>query len=123
MVEYKTFDHWFDETENYGSRFERFYEELHNAKNSVHLAELTTIWLRAAFESARLTKENKLSGYSSKKQMANDRWIVDIQEDPETGDCILQFPPSLIEQTGWKEGDELLWEKAAGQSWTLRKKP
>lgn len=64
-----------------------------------------------------------MSGFQSKKQMANDRWIIDIQNDPETGDRILEFPPDLIEQTGWKEGDELLWEKAAGSAWTIRKKP
>jgi hypothetical protein len=50
---YETFDDWFDEVENYGGRFERFYEELHNAKDSVHLADLTTLWLRAAFDCGR----------------------------------------------------------------------
>jgi formylmethanofuran dehydrogenase subunit D len=30
-----------------------------------------------------------------------------VEEDPATGDAILQFPPDLLEQTGWKEGDTL----------------
>ena len=64
-----------------------------------------------------------MSGFNSKKQMAESRWTLDIQEDPETGDGILEFPLDLIEQTGWKEGDELLWEPATDNAWTLRKKP
>jgi hypothetical protein len=121
MVEYETFDDWFDEVENYGCRFERFYEELHNAKDSVRLADLTTVWLRAAFESARLTKDTTMSGFQSKKQMAENRWVVELQQDGE--DLILQFTDEMLETTGWKEGDELLWEKAPGNAWTLRKKP
>lgn len=48
-------------------------------------------------------------------------WIVELQQDGE--DLILQFTDEMLQTTGWKEGDELLWEKAAGQAWTLRKKP
>ena len=62
-----------------------------------------------------------MTGFSSKKQMANNRWIVELQEDGE--DLILQFPEEMIEITGWKTGDELLWEPKAGNAWTLRKKP
>jgi hypothetical protein len=62
-----------------------------------------------------------MNGYQSKKQIANDRWVVELIEDGE--DLILQFPEEVIEITGWKEGDELLWEPKAGNAWTLRKKP
>ena len=62
-----------------------------------------------------------MSGFSSKKQMANDRWIVELVEDGD--DLILPFTDEMIETTGWQVGDTLLWEKAAGQAWTLRKKP
>ena len=37
-------------------------------------------------------------------------WTVDLQEDPSTGDTILEFPPDMIEQTGWGEGDSLIWK-------------
>ena len=53
--------------------------------------------------------------------MANDRWVVKLIEDGE--DLILPFTDEMIETTGWQVGDTLLWEKAAGQAWTLRKKP
>ena len=62
-----------------------------------------------------------MTGFSSKKQIANSRWTVVLIEDGE--DLILQFPEEVIEITGWKEGDELLWESAADNAWTLRKKP
>ena len=62
-----------------------------------------------------------MSGFQSKKQMANDRWIVELIEDGE--DLILPLNDEILETTGWKTGDTLLWEKAAGQAWTLRKKP
>jgi hypothetical protein len=121
MVEYETFDDWFDEIENYGSRFERFYEDLHNAKDSVRLADLTTVWLRAAFESARLTKDTTMSGFQSKKEMANSRWIVELQQDGE--DLILPLNEEILASTGWKTGDELVWETLSENVWTLRKKP
>ena len=62
-----------------------------------------------------------MSGYQSKKQMANNRWIVELQQDGE--DIILPLNEEMIETTGWQVGDTLLWEKAAGSAWTLRKKP
>jgi hypothetical protein len=49
-------------------------------------------------------------------------WTLDVQEDPETGDCILQFPPELLEQAGWQEGDTLIWEDQGDGSWSLSKK-
>jgi hypothetical protein len=62
-----------------------------------------------------------MSGFQSKKQMAKDRWVVELIEDGE--DLILPFTDEMIETTGWQVGDTLLWEKAAGPAWTLRKKP
>jgi hypothetical protein len=51
-----------------------------------------------------------------------NRWILTIDEDPETGDGILTFPPELLESTGWKEGDTLHWSDNKDGSWTLSKK-
>ena len=62
-----------------------------------------------------------MSGFNSKKQTAKDRWVVELIEDGE--DLILPLNDEMIETTGWQVGDTLLWEKAAGQAWTLRKKP
>jgi hypothetical protein len=48
-------------------------------------------------------------------------WTLDIKEDPETGDAILEFPTELLEQTGWKEGDNLTWTNLGNGSWSLTK--
>ena len=49
-------------------------------------------------------------------------WTIQVQEDPETGDCILEFPDDMMESAGWKEGDTLEWIDNEDGSWTLRKK-
>jgi hypothetical protein len=62
-----------------------------------------------------------MSGYNSKKQMAKSRWVIDLEQDGE--DLILPLNEEILEATGWKTGDELLWETKAENVWTLRKKP
>lgn len=56
------------------------------------------------------------------KQSNENKWILEVQEDPETGDCILEFPPELLEQAGWKEGDTLVWQEMDNGAWSLSKK-
>ena len=45
----------------------------------------------------------------AKKGPANElkRFEVITQEDPDSGDVLLPIPPMLLEQLGWKEGDEI----------------
>lgn len=50
-----------------------------------------------------------------------NKWTLDIKEDPKTGDAILEFPPDLIEQSGWKEGDVLTWKDLGNGTWSLTK--
>ncbi len=49
-------------------------------------------------------------------------WTLQIEEDPETGDSMLTFPPDLLEEAGWKEGDILEWIDKGDGSWQLLKK-
>jgi bifunctional DNA-binding transcriptional regulator/antitoxin component of YhaV-PrlF toxin-antitoxin module len=49
-------------------------------------------------------------------------WTIDIQEDPENGDAILEFPSDLLEEAGWKEGDVLDWKDNSDGSFILTKK-
>ena len=49
-------------------------------------------------------------------------WTLTVEEDPATGECILQFPDDLLAQTGWKEGDTLEWQDNGNGSWALSKK-
>ena len=37
-------------------------------------------------------------------------WIVELEEDPETGDLMMPLPPALLEDLGWKIGDTLTWK-------------
>ena len=48
-------------------------------------------------------------------------WTLNIEEDSETGDAILTFPPDLLEQVGWKEGDNIKWIDQKDGSWLLKK--
>ena len=49
-------------------------------------------------------------------------WTLRLQEDPETGESIVEFPPELLESMGWKEGDTLIWTDQGDGSWSLSKK-
>ncbi len=48
-------------------------------------------------------------------------WILNIEEDPSTGDGILTFPTELLEEAGWKEGDSIRWIDNEDGSWSLVK--
>lgn len=37
-------------------------------------------------------------------------WIVELEEDPETGDLVMPLPMELIKDLGWKIGDTLDWD-------------
>ena len=50
------------------------------------------------------------------------KWLLEIEEDPTTGDGILTFPQDLLEEAGWKEGDTLEWIDRGDGSWQLQKK-
>lgn len=49
------------------------------------------------------------------------RWTLIIEEDSETGDGILTFPPDLLEAAGWREGDRIRWIDNQDGSWSLEK--
>lgn len=48
-------------------------------------------------------------------------WMLTVEEDSETGDAILTFPPDLLEKAGWSEGDTLEWIDLNNGSWQLKK--
>lgn len=55
-------------------------------------------------------------------QSESNIWTLTVEEDPITEECILTFPPELLEQAGWKEGDILEWSDRGDGSWLLEKK-
>ena len=53
------------------------------------------------------------------------KYTITLEEDLETGDVVLPFPPEVLEELGWVEGDTLLWnviENNGSWSATLTKK-
>ena len=49
------------------------------------------------------------------------RWTVTLEEDPVTHELIMPFPPDLLSQMGWDNGDTLLWEDMHDGSFALKK--
>lgn len=53
----------------------------------------------------------------------NKTWVLETKVDPDNPeDLILEFPPDLLEQAGWKEGDTLIWTINDDDSVFLTKK-
>lgn len=56
------------------------------------------------------------------KKLEDVRFEVILQEDPETGDLLIPLPPHLLEQLGWKEGDEIDFGQDEQGKFILHKK-
>ena len=54
--------------------------------------------------------------------MTKKSWTLTVEEDTATEDCIITFPPDLLEAAGWKLGDEIVWTDLKNGSWQLAKK-
>ena len=55
--------------------------------------------------------------------MTQTSWTLTVEEDPTNPEeCILQFPPDMLEKAGWKEGDTLIWTDLGDGSWSLTRK-
>ena len=50
-----------------------------------------------------------------------NKWIITLEEDPETGDLVIPFSDDMLAEVGWKSGDTLIWTDNTTGSWTLRK--
>ena len=45
-----------------------------------------------------------------------------VQEDPETGEAIIELPKEILESMGFIEGDEIVWEINDDGSIIIKKK-
>ncbi len=54
--------------------------------------------------------------------MDENRWLINVEHDPDTDESLLVLPPDLLEVTGWQVGDELLWIDRQDGTWELKKK-
>ena len=49
-------------------------------------------------------------------------WIVELEEDPETGDLVMPIPLEALAANGWKEGDTLEGEvQESGEIYLTKK--
>lgn len=53
--------------------------------------------------------------------MSQLSWELTVEEDPETGELILQLPQDMLSLQGWTEGDTLEWSDNGDGSWSLSK--
>lgn len=51
-----------------------------------------------------------------------NNWIVEVEEDKETGELLLPFPLDLLSQMGWAPGTELWWTDNEDGSFSIREK-
>jgi len=52
----------------------------------------------------------------------DNRWIVTVEEDPDTKELVIPFSPDMLAQVGWDFGDIILWKDNQNGSFTLTKK-
>lgn len=58
---------------------------------------------------------------NSKKLELNHKWTVDIEEDPETGEAMIQLPQELLDLQGWSEGTIIEWIPQEDGSYIIQK--
>lgn len=44
------------------------------------------------------------------EKIGDNKWIVTVEEDPESKELMMPFPPELLAQVGWDFGDTLEWK-------------
>jgi len=89
--QYEQFDDYFLEVENYGTRSERFYNDIDIYKDDPFALQVIMLsWLKAAFDSARLEKQNVLQyseQYDAYYNSETNEWTEDKCDDPNCEFC------------------------------------
>jgi hypothetical protein len=52
---------------------------------------------------------------------SNTSYTVYVEQDPESGELVLPFPEGLLDQMGWKIGDNIRWTENKDGTWSLTK--
>lgn len=58
----------------------------------------------------------------SVKRINDKSWIVEVQKNGKTKELFIEFPAGCLDQVGWDEGDDLIWEELSNGNWSIRKK-
>lgn len=63
------------------------------------------------------------SSFDPKWEKKSDTvWIVELEEDPETGELFMPIPMEAIKAQGWEIGDTLTWDYLPNGDLMLKKK-
>lgn len=54
--------------------------------------------------------------------MTYTKWTATVQQDSDSDDLYIVFPPDLIEEMGWKENDQLNWTDNKDGTFSISKK-
>ena len=55
------------------------------------------------------------------KQLSQNEWLVEVQENGKTKELFIEFPPEFIDQVGWDVGDTVIWEELPTGEFSLRR--
>ena len=55
------------------------------------------------------------------KQLSQNKWLVEVQQDGKTKELFIEFPDDVLSQMGWAEGDDLEWMENNDKSWSIKK--
>ena len=53
--------------------------------------------------------------------MSNKTWTVTLEEDPDTGELVLPLNDEILEECGFKIGDDIKWIDRGDGSWAIEK--
>ena len=56
------------------------------------------------------------------KKIGTNTWTIEVQQNGETKELFIEFPPDALNQVGWDIGDTLIWEELDHLSWSVKKK-
>lgn len=51
-----------------------------------------------------------------------NKWVIDVQEDPESKDLFIELPQDALSQVGWDFGDTIQWDMQEDGTIVLTKK-
>lgn len=58
----------------------------------------------------------------SVKNLGENKWIVEVQQDGKTKELFIEIPPDALHHVGWDIGDTLIWDELPNGSWSIKKK-
>lgn len=58
---------------------------------------------------------------NDKKIEISNKWSVSVEEDPETGEAMIQLPQELLDLQGWGEGTVIEWIAQDDGSYIIQK--